>query len=187
MRTSKDISTISYNTSDFLKSRLDLLISTNVIDFYMFINHIAEDDEKKDHIHLYVLPSKLLDTCDLSREFIQDVENGLPLKCMPWRFSDFDDMILYMLHDVDYLDSKGYERRFHYTLDDIVSSDDDYVRDRYKELRLEGNNWITKVVNAMDSGMTFEQFVLSGRVPVTQISNYSYVWNIVQTEREKNF
>lgn len=45
MRTSKPISTISYNTLPFLKEKLDDLVNNQVLEFYFFIWHHAEDDE----------------------------------------------------------------------------------------------------------------------------------------------
>lgn len=47
MRTSKPIATISYNSADFLKLRLNDLIKSKKICDWMFIQHTAEADEKK--------------------------------------------------------------------------------------------------------------------------------------------
>ena len=54
MRTSKTISTISYNTKDFLEFKLMELMDSGDISDWFFIQHFAEEDEKKDHIHLWV-------------------------------------------------------------------------------------------------------------------------------------
>ena len=42
MQTSKPMSTISYNSEKFLKSQLDYLLRSHVIDYYMYIKHIGE-------------------------------------------------------------------------------------------------------------------------------------------------
>lgn len=71
MRTSKPIATISYNSADFLKLRLNDLIKSKKICDWMFIQHTAEADEKKDHIHLWIKPNTLLDTMDLQEHFLE--------------------------------------------------------------------------------------------------------------------
>lgn len=77
MQTSKPISTISYNTEDFLVNVLEDLLRTHIIDFYMYIQHIGEIDlfgeQEKDHIHLFVIPNKRINTADLDKFFIQPV------------------------------------------------------------------------------------------------------------------
>ena len=71
MQTCKPISTISYNSEEFLKSVLDNLVRTHVIDFYMYIKHIGEIDlfgeQEKDHIHLFLIPNKRINTADLEQ------------------------------------------------------------------------------------------------------------------------
>ena len=60
MNTLKPISTVTYNTNDFLIHQLDMLLRTHVIDYYMFINHLGEPDQygdDKDHTHLFILPN----------------------------------------------------------------------------------------------------------------------------------
>ena len=62
MRTKGLVSTISYNTPEFLELKLQELYKKHTISDYMFIQHIAEEDEKKDHIHLLIEPNTLIDT-----------------------------------------------------------------------------------------------------------------------------
>ena len=69
MRTSKPIATIAYNTVDFLEQKLAELLRNHKIQDYFFIYHIAEEDEKKDHIHLYIEPNTRIDTMDLQEFF----------------------------------------------------------------------------------------------------------------------
>ena len=66
MNTRSPISTISYNTVDFLKLKLDELIASKTISFYMFIKHEPEIDDLKPHIHLYIEPNRQLDTMVLT-------------------------------------------------------------------------------------------------------------------------
>ena len=105
MQTSKPISTVSYNTTPFLKTVLEGLIRNHVIDFYCFINHLGELDpfgeREKDHTHLFIIPNHRINTCDLDIQFIEPVPNNKPLKCITWQTSKIDDWILYVLHDPD--------------------------------------------------------------------------------------
>ena len=101
MQTSKAISTISYNSIEFLDSVLDSLLRSHIIDYYMYIQHIGEDDglgdKEKDHIHLYLYPNKRINTADLDSYFIEPIPNEMPLKCIQWNTSNPDDWILYVL------------------------------------------------------------------------------------------
>ncbi len=64
MATSRPISTISYNTEQFLKETLDNWIKQHIIMNYMYICHKGEDGDK-DHIHVFIEPNKKLDPMDL--------------------------------------------------------------------------------------------------------------------------
>lgn len=77
MRSKCCMSTISYNTKDFLIAKLDDLIKKHTISFYMGICHIAEQDEKKDHIHLYIQPNKIIDSMDL-QDFLKEIDPNRP-------------------------------------------------------------------------------------------------------------
>lgn len=127
MRTSKAISTISYNSIDFLERRLKELVDKHIISNYMFIKHYAEKDETKNHIHLFMQPNKLIDTMDLQDYFIElDFNNpSKPLKCIDFRLSSIDDWILYTMHYKPYLLSKLEVRDFAYNKDDFFYYDDD--------------------------------------------------------------
>lgn len=69
MKISKPISTISYNTINFLKETLDTQILLRNILYYEFIEHLPDTDEKKKHIHLYIVPNKALDLSKFSEYF----------------------------------------------------------------------------------------------------------------------
>ena len=142
MRTSKSISTISYNSIDFLERRLKELIEKHIISNYMFIKHYAEKDETKNHIHLYMQPNKLLDTMDLQDYFIElDFNNpGKLLKCIDFRISSIDDWILYSMHYKPYLLSKLEVREFAYNKDDFYYYDIDMFERDYLHA-LKGSNF----------------------------------------------
>lgn len=77
MRTSKPISTISYNSPDFLVDKLEYLKYLRLISYYEFIVHLPDKDDKKKHIHLYIEPNKVLDTEIFSYNFYEYVFSKL--------------------------------------------------------------------------------------------------------------
>ena len=67
MRTTKPIATISFNTPEYLKLKLDELTKAKKIAFWAYIVHQPEDDEagNKVHMHVYIEPSAMVQTEDL--------------------------------------------------------------------------------------------------------------------------
>lgn len=127
MATQKPISTISYNSEEFLKEKLDLWFNAHIIQAYQYIKHKGEDGDK-DHIHLRIEPNKKLDPMCLQeelREFVPDSEK--PLCCRPFRPSKEEDWFLYAVHDKTYLRLKygGGEKgeKLPYIWQQIVVSD----------------------------------------------------------------
>lgn len=103
MATSKPISTISYNTEEFLKLKLDELFELHIIQAYQYICHKGEDGDK-DHIHLRIEPNKRIDPMDLTAELTEYVKGeDKPRLCRTWRPSKEEDWFLYAVHDKDYL------------------------------------------------------------------------------------
>ena len=105
MRTSKLISTISYNTKEFLDHHLRQLYADHKISDFIYIYHYAEDDELKNHFHVVIKPNCLFDTMDLQDYFKEyDPNNPLnPLGMTDFKISKMDDWILYDLHYPPYL------------------------------------------------------------------------------------
>lgn len=125
MRTSKPFSTISYNTADFLNLRLGELVQRRQIDFFAWVHHYAEEDETKEHKHLYIVPNGRVDT-DQILDFLLEHDPkhpDKPFNCIRPHSSKFADWYLYALHDATYLASKGQARKFHYVMDDVQTSD----------------------------------------------------------------
>ena len=106
MATQKPISTISYNSEEFLKEKLEIWYKAHIIQAYQYIKHKGEDGDK-DHIHLRIEPNKKLDPMTLVedlREFV--VGSDKPLGVRPFRPSKEEDWILYAVHEKKYLDHK---------------------------------------------------------------------------------
>ena len=64
-RTIKPLSSISYNTRDFLKNKLDDLSKRGVLDFWCFIfhhgEHMEDGSQEKDHFHVSMVPGEQVD------------------------------------------------------------------------------------------------------------------------------
>ena len=121
MKTRLPIATITYNTDEYLQLKLNELIKARIISLWFYINHKAEDDEKKDHKHLYIVPAKTIQTDDLCDELIEYNGSDKPLKCLRFVNSkSFSDWFMYVLHDEGYLLSKGQKRKYHYNRDKFI-------------------------------------------------------------------
>lgn len=134
MNTSREISTISYCSKDFLLDRLQQLVNNHQIQDYMMIYHDPEEDELKGHWHLWLFPNKRIDTMNI-QEFLTEFnpkDPSKPFKCIPFRYSSVDDWIPYSLHDKAYLAIKGESRIYHYRKDDMIVYDPDSYNDNYR-------------------------------------------------------
>lgn len=127
MNTRKPISTIGYQSKSFLVSKFNELIYNHTISDYMMIFHRAEEDEKKDHWHIFLQPNCQVDSMDLQDFLIEfnSVDPAKPFKCINFCYSDSDNWIPYVLHDKTYLAIKHESRKYHYNKDDIVYYDED--------------------------------------------------------------
>lgn len=191
MRTSKPIATISYNSEEFLKNKLDELHRNCKISDWIFIKHTAEQDEKKDHIHLWIKPNTLLDTMQLQiflTEF--DPQKPLkPLKCIDFVSSKIDDWILYSMHYAPYLASKNESREFAYTKEDFKFCDEDTFEDLYIHA-LKGSEWAHRyqlLEQLANRNINPSDLILNGTVPLnmaSQLSSFMYMrGNIGTTTR----
>lgn len=193
MRTSKPIATISYNSEQFLKERLNELMRNHKISDYIYIRHHAEEDEKKEHIHLWIKPNTLLDTMSLQEHFKElDMKNPTkPLKCIDFVTSKVDDWILYNQHYKPYLASKGESRKYHYTHDDFHYADEDTFEDLYNHA-FKGSEWAKRnqILEALDKGqLNPTRLILNGTVPLnmaSQLNAFKYMQTHYGTNRGKH-
>lgn len=100
--TAKPISTISYNTEQFLERKLEQMFKANIIVDYRWIKHFGEDGDK-DHVHIILYPNKRIDTGALREEFNEITTDEKPLGVLPFRTSKDDHWLMYVLHDPEYL------------------------------------------------------------------------------------
>lgn len=183
MRTTKPISTISFNTTEFLFLKLCELLKAGRISFWAYVLHEPEDDEggKKRHHHVYVEPSRMLQTDDLKAE-LKEFDPSMPdkpLGCLTWNSSKFADWVMYAKHDRSYLAYKGQSRKFEYRWDDFVSSDLDDFTFKVRTIDLTHLTPIQAIREAQVAGFTFAEFFSMGHVPLPQVKFFEQAWNLL--------
>lgn len=183
MRTTKPISTISFNTRNFLELKLNELLKCGRVSFWAFIVHKPEDDEcgKKVHAHVYIEPSKMLQTDDLKAE-LKEFDPSCPdkpLGCLTFKSSKFDPWYMYALHDKRYLASKGQSRKFHYSHSDIVSSDYDDLLFKARTIDMIGLSPYADMEDAILQGVTWAQYFARGTVPLPQVRLFEAAWALL--------
>lgn len=165
--------------------KLGELVERGVLDFWAFVDHLPEIDEKKSHKHLYCVPSKLFE-CSTLIEYLKELDlsnpNDKPLTCIACRSSKFGDWFLYACHDSAYLASKGQARKFHYTIDDFVVSDEDYFNELRHQIDMSKLNRMQRLVEAVYNGETFQSLVASGQIPIPLINQYSTAFYMLKDE-----
>lgn len=194
MKTSKPISTISYNSPNFLRNKIEEWKKKGLIEFGMWIKHFPDEDNKKVHYHVYLKPAKLIQTMDLEEDSCEIPklydDKGLPmpvnenagsalmlsdikpLKMIGFRNSKEDDWILYGIHDPTYLAEKGLTRNHHYTFSDIESTCKETLLDMITHLvdnrkgRLE-----VRLFDLINMGLSWKEIVTTGIVPMKQMHN----------------
>lgn len=178
MRTYKPISTITYNTPEFLKNALDCQVALGNISFFAFISHKGENG-KKDHTHVYVEPRGTIDTDSewWHNLLVEEVASLIepcgsavpppPLNCKPWVKSKFEDWYLYGLHDSSYLASKQMRREVvDYSPDCVVSSNADDLSERVDAIDMERYETpITRMIKCAQADMNLFQAMAHLRIP----------------------
>lgn len=183
MKTSKPFSTISYNSREFLKVKLDDLIQRQVISFYSFVYHYKEEDEKKDHIHLVIFPNGQYQT-DALRDYLLEPDptdlTNKPLGIMPCQNSKWGDWFLYCSHDVAYLASKGQTRQYHYPEEDFFSSDADYLHELIRTIDRTKYAKTQDFVNQVQNGVSLSDMLLKGQIPAPQFNQWRAMYDYLK-------
>lgn len=184
MRTSRGFSAVSYNTCYFLENKLKDLTNHDVLAFWMYIEHKAESDDKSEHKHVYMIPDCRIDTQALSTEFIQSVQGEqLPRRLIVGRNCKFLETYLYFLHDKKFLESRGLERKYHYSKDMLICSDDTMLHEflitaDYSKVQKKCPS--SMIIEAIEDGQTWLQFVCNGNVPTQQYAGYRKMWQDIE-------
>lgn len=177
MKTARPFSTISYNTEDFLKSKLNKWIDEGKIGFWAYIKHYPEEDEEKEHIHLYIDPEERIDTLQLTNELIEIVPKQPPLRCRPCRNSKFDHWYLYDLHDKDYLESIGQSRKYHYNSDDMICSDTSDLKERIHQIDFTRFSNLRTAIRCAKEGMTLDEFLETHAIKLVHFRSLESIWD----------
>lgn len=192
MKTTKPISTISFNTENFLHDKLTELTRAGIVSFWAYVTHQPEPDEgdeggKKMHYHVYIEPSKSIQTDDIREQFreLDPCKPDKPLGCLKFVRSKFDDWYMYGLHDAKYLASKGQSRTLHYTSSDFISSDDGDFLYMVRSIDMLSLSPYDAMVDAISQGLTFDQFFARGTVSPMQIRNMQLAWSLI-TQNKTN-
>lgn len=182
MNTSKPISSISYNSKEFLQARLEEYRRAGLLSFWCFIPHLGEFDEggDKDHIHVYAEPAKRFQTDSLDTAEPDPLNPEKPFRCISWRSSQFSDWFLYTLHDVGYLSQKGLVKKYHYDIGSYISScQEDFVFLSRSVDRLAMSPYHA-MLDAIEHGYTWQEYVRRGCIPIQLIRQYRIAWNVLQ-------
>lgn len=188
MSTKRTIGTISFNSEYFLAAKCNKLIEDELIQSYAYIKHNAEEDTKKEHYHLLLVPSCPVDPCKVRKRFIEPCPEG-DLICLPFVPSKLGDWLLYALHYPVYLTKKGLVRRYHYSLDDIITNEpiewlEDVFHTACEELT---DKRISQFLDRVNNGDSFGDILSSGLIPYNQIIFYDKLYhnyNPVESEME---
>lgn len=182
MKTTKPLSTISYNTMAFLVSTLERLVANEILSFYVLIRHEAEEDENKAHCHVYFEPAKSVDTNWLRKCFDEPdpAHPKDPLGVLPLNKSKFVDWYWYGLHDKAYLASKNQSRKYHYQDTDMLSSDPEYLAELVRQ-NPNPKAELLKVMELVMQGFAPLQIAVQMNVPTR---NLQYFLNGLQTMRQ---
>ena len=173
MKTSKPISTISYNTEKFLREKIYYWKSLGIIEYAMWIKHEPDVDGKKVHYHVYIQPAKLIQTEHLVNDSCEfdPLNPDKPLKMNVFKSSQTTDWILYGLHDESYLREKNLSRNTHYEVSDIESTCEDTLYEMLARAYDYRNNKLEfRIIDAVNNGQNWYQIVSSGMIPLKQIA-----------------
>lgn len=116
MKSKKNVSFISWNTTSFLHNKLEEFRKNKWILNYIFIFHYKEDDDLSDHHHVIIFPAKSIDYFDILAELTEpqplgQLPLGISLQPQYEAKNGEYEWILYTLHDPDYIRSKFKEEK----------------------------------------------------------------------------
>ena len=191
MKTKRMISTVGYNSEEFLEKTCNDLVSCGVLEFWFAIKHQPEEDETKQHWHIVCQPSSSIDTASLRSQFLEpdpSNENGIPLGVMPFRFTkSFEDWYLYAIHHKGYLMWKNEFRAFHYQFGDIIGSDIDLLREMVTEANISKYRCYEEIFLCAERGVPFSALVADGIVPLQYICQFQKLYECLRNDAVKTF
>ena len=177
MNTQMPIATISYNTREFLIGVLKELQANKVIEDWFAMYHLAEDDEEKDHWHLFLIPASRVDTIDLRKHFAQidPLFPSAPLGVIRFEKSQIDHACLYFAHYKPYLAWKHQSRKHHYDWNQFICSDRLWMNEViHHALHFSEFAERSAILNAIrDCNNRFSDLIADGVIPLSQACHVS--------------
>ena len=187
MRTSKPFSMISYNTRPFLIEKLNELKDGGLIQFWAFIEHLAEQDERKAHKHLYIIPAKLIDTQRIEKA-LQEIDiNDLtakPLGAIFPQSSKFADWYLYGLHNKKYLALKGQKRKYTYNDNAFVVSCQDTFQELKNLIDYTEINRLDAIFEKAEKGESLADIIKTCNIPLQLVGQVKQLYDIITSRFE---
>lgn len=170
-----------------MQVKLNDLVNRRKIAFYGFIEHLPEEDEKKVHKHLYIVPNGQINTDEILDYLLEfDPKNPTkPLGCIPFHSSKFTDWYLYSIHDKDYLASKGQSRKYSYTKEEVIVSDSDFFNEEIHRMDLSKLSKVKALRSAVEGGVPFEQLLMTGQIPVQQVYAFKQTYDMISDYLER--
>lgn len=187
MKTSRLISSISYNTPEYLEDVLSTLVEQGVIEYWHFICHHAEEDDRKPHIHVCVQPSRRMETRGLSQWF-QEAVNGDPRNVVGtvlWRPSKIDDWLQYAIHDEAYLASKGEVKKYHYRLEDLRTSCHELLVEQWHGINRSPYRVVQLLLDCAKEGLPVDAVLASGRISLASAHNVMIMYPAMLREAHR--
>jgi hypothetical protein len=173
---------ISYNTKEFLRDKLNELVEGGLVQFWAFIEHLPEEDEKKAHKHLYIIPQKLIDTQRIEKA-LQEIDLtdiiAKPLGAIFPQSSKFADWYLYGLHDKKYLAYKGQKRKYHYNDNAFVVSCQDTFQELKNLIDYTEINRLSLIIEKAENGESLSDIIKTTNIPLQLIGQVKQLYNII--------
>lgn len=120
----------------------------------------------------------MLQTDDLREELKEyDPEHpDKPKGCLTWNSSRFEHWYMYGKHDKRYLASKGQSRKYTYSHDDFIASDDDDLLAMSRSIDLLSLSPYADMQDAIKQGLTWGEYFARGTVPIPLINQWYVAW-----------
>ena len=190
MKTSKPVSTISYNSEGWLKKTILKLKEIGDIEFAMWIYHEPDEDNRKPHYHVYLQPAKMIQTTDWDEPFTEPNPSNieLPFKALPFRSSKETDWLLYGIHDPTYLQEKNMTRNVFYSFDDVQSTCQDALNEIISRLSDDRKGKLEyRIIDCVNRGLSWHEIVASGLVPIRYIYGAKLMYEALVQHRDVEY
>jgi hypothetical protein len=157
-------------------------VQGGLVQFWAFIEHLPEEDEKKAHKHLYIIPQKLIDTQRIEKA-LQEIDltdiTAKPLGAIFPQSSKFADWYLYGLHDKKYLAYKGQKRKYHYNDNAFVVSCQDTFQELKNLIDYTEINRLSLIVEKAENGESLASIIKSSNIPLQLIGQVRQLYDII--------